>query len=137
MLWSWLWIANDTDQLLFVFALKLNIPTKVYDTEHFYSTRTELSDLFVGKKTYLMETFYRHMRKKHKVLLDDENKPLHGKWNFDEDNRSKLPKAHKPIIAFVFSVIAFLIFSILILKSSEETSTITGFAPQCITTLAV
>ena len=41
---------------------------------------------------YLMETFYRYMRKKHKVLIVDEDKPLHGKWNFDEDNRQKLPK---------------------------------------------
>jgi len=91
------------DEHLKAFAQKLNIPTKVFDTEHFYSKRTELGDLFVGKKTYLMETFYRHMRKKHKVLIDDESKPLHGKWNFDEDNRSKLPKAHKPVIPLVFS----------------------------------
>jgi deoxyribodipyrimidine photolyase-related protein len=91
------------DEHLKSFTQKLNIPYKVYDTEHFYSTRTELGDLFVGKKTYLMETFYRHMRKKHKVLINEESKPLHGKWNFDEDNRQKLPKSHKPINPFVFS----------------------------------
>lgn len=91
------------DEHLKVFTQKLNIPYKVYDTEHFYSTRSELGDLFVGKKTYLMETFYRHMRKKHKVLIDDESKPLNGKWNFDEDNRQKLPKSHKPINPLVFS----------------------------------
>jgi len=90
------------DEHLKAFALKLNIPTKVFDTEHFYSTRSELGDLFADKKTYLMESFYRYMRKKHKVLIDDENKPLHGKWNFDEDNRQKLPKAHKPIFPLVF-----------------------------------
>ncbi|MCX6294183.1 MAG: cryptochrome/photolyase family protein, partial [Sphingobacteriales bacterium] len=91
------------DEHLKSFTQKLNIPYKVYDTEHFYSTRSELGDLFVGKKTYLMETFYRHMRKKHKVLIDDESKPLHGKWNFDEDNRQKLPKTHKPLNPLVFS----------------------------------
>jgi len=91
------------DEHLKAFTQKLKLPTKVYDTEHFYSTRTELGDLFVDKKTYLMETFYRHMRKKHKVLVDDESKPLLGKWNFDEDNRQKLPKSHKPIIPLVFS----------------------------------
>ena len=91
------------DEHLKALTQKVNIPSKVFDTEHFYSTRSELGDLFVGKKTYLMETFYRHMRKKHKVLIDDESKPLHGKWNFDEDNRQKLPKSHKPINPLVFS----------------------------------
>jgi deoxyribodipyrimidine photolyase-related protein len=62
-----------------------------------------LKELFADKKTYLMETFYRYMRKKHKVLLEDENNPLHGKWNFDEDNRQKLPKNHKPIAPFLYS----------------------------------
>ena len=50
-----------------------------------------------------METFYRHMRKKHHVLIVDGDKPLHGKWNFDEDNRQKLPKEHKPIQPLLFT----------------------------------
>lgn len=91
------------DAHLKAFTEKLNIPFSGLDTEHFYSTRNELKELFADKKTYLMETFYRYMRKKHKVLLEDENKPLHGKWNFDEDNRQKLPKNHKPVSPFLFS----------------------------------
>ncbi len=91
------------DEHLKAFTQKLKISFQFYDTEHFYSSRNELRDLFHGKKTYLMETFYRHMRKKHKVLVDGDNKPLLGKWNFDEDNRQKLPKSHKPIMPLVFS----------------------------------
>jgi deoxyribodipyrimidine photolyase-related protein len=91
------------DEHLKAFSQKLSIPIQVYDTEHFYSSRTELSDLFVGKKTYLMETFYRYMRKKHKLLVDADNQPFFGKWNFDEDNRQKLPKSHKPINPLLFS----------------------------------
>ena len=79
------------------------IQSNVADTEHFYSTRSELGNLFQGKKTYLMETFYRYMRKKHNVLIIDGDKPLHGKWNFDGDNRQKLPKEHKPILPFLFT----------------------------------
>ncbi|MBK9735246.1 MAG: cryptochrome/photolyase family protein [Saprospiraceae bacterium] len=89
------------DEHLKQFTGKLNIKNSVCDTEHFYSTRDELSDLFDGKKNYLMETFYRYMRKKHHVLLVDGDKPLFGKWNFDEDNRQKLPKEHKPVIPFL------------------------------------
>lgn len=85
------------------FTNQLDIPFKVSDTEHFYSTRTELATLFEGKKTYLMETFYRYMRKKHRVLMQNDDKPLHDKWNFDEDNRQKLPKNHQPIQPLLFS----------------------------------
>ncbi len=90
------------DELLKNYAKLLTVPTSVVDTEHFYSNRSELGSLFEGKKMYLMETFYRYMRKKHHVLIVDGDKPLHGKWNFDEDNRQKLPKEHKPTQPFLF-----------------------------------
>lgn len=93
---------NRVDEHLKQFTNQLNIPFSVSDTEHFYSTRNELGDLFAGKKMYLMETFYRHMRKKHRVLVEDEDKPVNGKWNFDEDNRQKLPKTHKPVAPMLF-----------------------------------
>lgn len=85
------------------FAGKLKIPFSVSDTEHFYSTRDELKDLFAGKKMFLMETFYRYMRKKHDVLITDGDKPMNGKWNFDGDNRQKLPKEHKPVSPLLFA----------------------------------
>ena len=91
------------DEHLKSFTSKLHISYNTVDSEHFYSTRNELKDLFVGKKNYLMETFYRQMRKKHNVLIVDSDKPLHGKWNFDEFNRQKLPKAHKPITPLLFN----------------------------------
>lgn len=90
------------DQHLKTFASSLHIPTHVEDTQHFYSSRDELKKLFEGKKGYIMETFYRHMRKKHTVLMEADGKPLMGKWNFDEDNRQKLPKSHKPLPPLVF-----------------------------------
>jgi deoxyribodipyrimidine photolyase-related protein len=91
------------DEHLKQFTSKLNISFTAFDSEHFYSTRYELKNLFEGKKMYLMETFYRYMRKKHDVLIVDGDKPLNGKWNFDEDNRQKLPKHHQPIAPFVFT----------------------------------
>ncbi len=90
------------DEQLKKYTSSLTIAFGVSDTEHFYSKRNELKDLFEGKKTYLMETFYRHMRKKHNVLIENFDKPLNGKWNFDEDNRQKLPKGHHPITPLLF-----------------------------------
>ncbi len=85
------------------FVANLKIDYVVCDTEHFYSNRNELKEFFKGKKTYLMESFYRYMRKKHRVLLEGEDKPINDKWNFDKDNRQKLPKEHKPIAPFLFA----------------------------------
>ena len=88
------------DEILNNLTKKLSISFKAYDTEHFYTTRNELGVFFKGKKSYLMESFYRAMRKKHSVLMNGD-KPLHDQWNLDEDNRQKLPKNHaitKPLI---------------------------------------
>ena len=62
------------------------------DTEHFMSERGYLAELFEGKKTYLMETFYRDMRQRHNVLMDANGEPVTGQWNYDQDNRGTLPK---------------------------------------------
>jgi deoxyribodipyrimidine photolyase-related protein len=79
----------------------LSITFSACDTEHFMSSRGELGAFFEGKKTFLMESFYHMMRKKHHVLMDGD-KPLTGKWNYDGDNRKKLPKDHKPTAPLVF-----------------------------------
>jgi len=67
----------------------LNIKVEVFDTEHFYTQRNDVSDFFEGKKQYLMESFYRDMRKKHHILMDNDKEPTGGKWNFDHENRKK------------------------------------------------
>jgi len=84
------------------YTVKLNIRSEACDTEHFYTTRDELGVFFEGKKGLLMETFYREMRKKHTVLMSG-NEPEGEKWNFDADNRSKLPKNHNPYPPLLFS----------------------------------
>lgn len=85
------------DVLLKNFACKIEntegVKTTVFDTEHFLSTRDDLATLFKGKKTYLMETFYRKMRVKYQILMDFDGKtPLGNRWNFDAENRQKLHK---------------------------------------------
>ncbi|MFM7595922.1 MAG: cryptochrome/photolyase family protein [Flavobacteriales bacterium] len=65
-------------------------PLIAVDSEHFLTHREEVATLFKGKKMFLMETFYRHMRKKHEVLMEGDQ-PVGGQWNFDHENRKKLP----------------------------------------------
>jgi deoxyribodipyrimidine photolyase-related protein len=83
------------DILLKELCEALTIESKAVDTEHFFTSRTELGTFFEGKKTFLMESFYRALRKKHDVLMVGDQ-PLTGQWNYDSDNRKKLPKEHKP-----------------------------------------
>ena len=76
------------DEQLRYICDELKIPTGVCDTEHFYTSREELSDFFEGKKQYIMESFYRYMRKKHHILIK-AGQPEGGKWNYDQSNRKK------------------------------------------------
>jgi deoxyribodipyrimidine photolyase-related protein len=89
------------DEQLRTFCQTISIPSQVFDTEHFMTTRTELADLFKGKKTYLMETFYRSMRKRYNVLMNGAE-PEGGQWNFDASNRKpfKEKTANVPIFLF-------------------------------------
>jgi len=69
-------------------AKTLSVSWEAVDTEHFLTRRQELQDFFDGKKRFLMESFYRWMRKKHDILMDGD-KPLGGRWNFDVENRRR------------------------------------------------
>ena len=71
-----------------------NIPVHVVDSEHFLSERDAVQRLFSGKKTYLMETFYRSIRRRYQLLMEEDGStPLTGQWNYDQDNRQPLPAA--------------------------------------------
>ncbi len=67
----------------------LEIETSVVDTEHFYTERGDVKEFFKNKKQYLMESFYRDMRKKHRILVDEKLEPVGSKWNYDHENRKK------------------------------------------------
>ena len=71
------------------FCNDLKIETEVYDTEHFLTSREDLTNFYKGKKDMIMEYFYRDMRKKYDVLMLTEKDPEGGKWNFDKSNRKK------------------------------------------------
>ncbi len=47
-------------------------------------------------KTIRQETFYRRMRERFRVLMDDLGQPLGGQWNYDQENRQPLPTDFQP-----------------------------------------
>lgn len=78
------------DKELRQLTAELGLSYGIFDTEHFYSTRDEAAALFKGKKTWLMESFYRQMRRKHRVLMDG-SEPVGERWNYDAENRQSVP----------------------------------------------
>lgn len=79
------------EQQLARYTRNLPIPSRMVDSEHFYTRHDEAEQLFEGRKHWLMEHFYRAMRVKHGVLMDAAGKPQGGKWNYDHDNRKSWP----------------------------------------------
>jgi deoxyribodipyrimidine photolyase-related protein len=93
------------DEQLRSFAEELTasgIATQMVDTEHFMSERETVATLFKGKKTYLLETFYRSMRRTYSILMDGDE-PLTGQWNYDAENRKKLPSGVNVLPPLVFT----------------------------------
>lgn len=61
---------------------------RMKEDNRFLATKSFFENWAKDKKQYRMEYFYREMRKKYKILLAENEKPLGGKWNFDKENRS-------------------------------------------------
>ena len=73
-------------------ATELKIVLEMPQDTHFYCTHQEFKEWVANKKELRLEYFYRLMRKKHHVLIDQDGNPEGGQWNFDRDNRKPFPK---------------------------------------------
>ncbi|MBU4611756.1 cryptochrome/photolyase family protein [Achromobacter sp. GG226] len=61
------------------------------DTEHFLTGRGDLAEMMGERPQWLMEDFYRQMRRRWQLLLTPQGKPEGGQWNYDHDNRKRWP----------------------------------------------
>ena len=58
-----------------------------------FLTENKLINKFKNNsKKPLMGRFYEEQRRSQNILINDDGKPLGGKWSFDELNRKKIPK---------------------------------------------
>ncbi|HEU0153851.1 MAG TPA: cryptochrome/photolyase family protein [Arenimonas sp.] len=58
---------------------------------HFYCDADDFADWCGSRKEYRLEFFYRWLRKREGVLMQD-GEPVGGQWNFDHDNRGRFDK---------------------------------------------
>ncbi|KTD27196.1 MULTISPECIES: cryptochrome/photolyase family protein [Legionella] len=66
---------------------QLQIPLTIYEDNRFLCSGSEFEDWAKDKKHLRMEFFYRMMRKKHRILIDNDGSPTGGSWNYDAQNR--------------------------------------------------
>jgi deoxyribodipyrimidine photolyase-related protein len=71
---------------------KYQVPFKQLNDQHFLSTPQEFKKWAEGKKQLRLEYWYRELRKKYQVLMEDEKQPLGGQWNYDQSNRKAFKK---------------------------------------------
>jgi len=75
---------------------RLGVPVVVLPNTQFLSGQFDpIPEPQVGKR-YVMETFYRAMRRHFNLLMEQDGKPTGDLWNYDAENRRPLPKGTLP-----------------------------------------
>ncbi|NOT41393.1 MAG: cryptochrome/photolyase family protein [Alphaproteobacteria bacterium] len=70
-------------------------PVEVRADSRFFASRARFAQWARGRGTWRMEHFYREMRREHAILMEGD-KPAGGEWNFDSENRKRLPASILP-----------------------------------------
>ena len=78
-------------------AKRLDVELEVRVDRHFIDTAEAFEEYARGRKALLLEMYYRRLRKRHGILMDDD-KPAAGRWNFDAENREALSAAAREAI---------------------------------------
>jgi deoxyribodipyrimidine photolyase-related protein len=74
---------------------QLSIPLTIVEDTRFLTQPDDFSVWAEGRKQLRMEYFYREVRKRYDILMEDK-KPAGGAWNYDSSNRKPLPKGMIP-----------------------------------------
>ena len=75
------------------FIIKNKIKTKLIQNPMFLLSRAEFVEFAHTQKNLIrMASFYQKMRIKMSILIDENTKPIGGKWSYDEENRKKIPQ---------------------------------------------
>ncbi len=70
---------------------ELGCDVTILPDDRYIATHEEFNDWATDRKELIMEYWYRLMRKKTALLMEDSH-PVGGQWNYDKDNRKPLKK---------------------------------------------
>ena len=73
----------------------VGVAVDIRDDTRFLCRKREFRAWAAGRRGLRMEFFYREMRRRYGVLMD-EGAPAGGQWNYDPENRKPLPKGLVP-----------------------------------------
>lgn len=65
---------------------RLDLPVSLLADHRFLCDEPQFRAWAAGRKSFVMEHFYREMRRKTGLLMEGDQ-PVGGRWNFDHDNR--------------------------------------------------
>ena len=82
---------------LMFFSQSNNIALEVLDDRKFISSASDFNEWASDKKTRIQEYYYRWLRKKYNIFMNEEGKPVGDKWNFDKDNRKGIKQLKSDI----------------------------------------
>lgn len=77
-------------------AKAVALPLEVRADTHFYESPEGFREWADGRKLLVLENYYRHLRKRHRILLSEDGSPEGGEWNFDRDNRESFDRSGPP-----------------------------------------
>ena len=80
------------EKRIIAFFNNRNVSLTFINSPMFLIKREDFSKLSGNSSSPRMAQFYKNVRKKLNILIDNGEKPVGGKWSFDNENRKKIPK---------------------------------------------
>tara|TARA_Y100001949_G_scaffold159375_1_gene150214 strand:- start:601 stop:2100 length:1500 start_codon:yes stop_codon:yes gene_type:complete len=81
---------NTLTQLIF-FGSKNKVELKIHSDSRFIDSTEGFSKWAKGKKSIVQEYYYRWLKKKYNLLIEN-GRPIGDKWNFDKKNKKSTPE---------------------------------------------
>jgi deoxyribodipyrimidine photolyase-related protein len=78
-------------------ARRAGVPLRMVEDKSFLVTDSDFGAWAEGRKTLVLEHFYRAMRRRHGYLMNG-SEPEGGRWNFDRENRASFGRSGPGIV---------------------------------------
>lgn len=77
-------------------AQRLGVELTLSPDRSFYCSLDDFTRYAAGRKRMVLENFYRWLRRRERILVDEQGEPEGGQWNFDRENRASFGRAGPP-----------------------------------------